>query len=257
MLESKIVQKFGNGGHIILPKEYIGRRIKFIAETKTFSQIKSEIIDILGPYLENIWGVYLYGSYARNEQTLQSDIDILVITDKKIKIEHEEYEILSLTEEEIKKTLETNAIFILPIIKDAKTIINKSLLEKLTKEKSNIHKSIKWFKDSTKDSIKSTKELIEMDKLDGEYISSYSVIYSLMLRLRGIYLIKGILNNKNFSNKDFKEWLLKYISEKELNNMYEIYQKIRDDKKIKDIRIKIKSAIYLLNILEMEINKIE
>ena len=27
-MESKIVQKFGNIGHVVLPKEYVGKRIK-------------------------------------------------------------------------------------------------------------------------------------------------------------------------------------------------------------------------------------
>ena len=257
MLETKIVQKFGNSGHIVLPKEYIGRRIKFTTETKTFSQIKSEIISILEPYLEHILGVYLYGSYARNEQTLESDIDILVITDKKIKIQKENYEIISVTLKEIESTLESNAMLVLPIIKDAKPIINNTLLETLNNKQFEIKKSIKWFKESTVESIKSAKELIEVDKLEGEYISSYSIIYSLILRLRGTYLIKCLSSGKKFFNKDFKKWLLKKISDEDFNNMYKTYQKVRDKKKVKGIKIKIKSAICLLDFLKEEIEKIE
>ena len=85
MIETKIVQRFGNSGHIVLPKRYIGKRLRFIAESKTFGDIKSEILEILKPYLENILGVYLYGSYARNEQTISSDADILVIADTKLR----------------------------------------------------------------------------------------------------------------------------------------------------------------------------
>jgi len=257
MLETRTVQKFGNSGHIILPKEYIGKRIKFVAEKKTFSQIKSEILNILGPYLENILGIYLYGSYARNEQTIESDIDILVVTDKKIKIKNEGYEIISITLEEIEKTLEENPILILPIIREAKPIINNSLLESLNKKNFNIKKSIKWFKTSTKDSIKSTEELIKMDELESSYISSNSAIYSLILRLRGVYLIKCILENKEFTNKEFKKYLLRWISEKELNSMYKIYQEIRDNKETRNIQVKIKSATHLLNLLNKEIKKIE
>ena len=40
-MESKIVQKFGNSGHVVLPKDYVGKKIRFIAETKTFEDIKS------------------------------------------------------------------------------------------------------------------------------------------------------------------------------------------------------------------------
>ena len=86
MMEAKLVQKFGNSGHIVLPKGYVGKRIKFIAEPKTFNDIKSEILEILKPYFENILGIYLYGSYARNEQTIDSDVDILVIANTKLRI---------------------------------------------------------------------------------------------------------------------------------------------------------------------------
>ena len=82
---TKLVQKFGNSAHVVLPKEYIGKRIRFIAEPKTFDDIKSQVLEILKPYLENILGIYLYGSYARNEQIIDSDVDILVITNTKSK----------------------------------------------------------------------------------------------------------------------------------------------------------------------------
>ena len=84
-MEAKIVQKFGNGGHIVLPKEYVGKRIRFTAEPKTFEDVKSEVLEFLKPYLGSILGIYLYGSYARGEQTIDSDVDILAITKHKIK----------------------------------------------------------------------------------------------------------------------------------------------------------------------------
>ena len=134
-MEEKIAQKFGNSSHVVLPKEYIGRRIRFVTEPKTFQDIKSEIINILKPYLENITGVYLYGSYARNEQTIDSDIDVLVITSTKFKIidKVDSYTIISTTIEGLENTLNNNAVLILPIIKEAKTIINPDLLNKFGK----------------------------------------------------------------------------------------------------------------------------
>ena len=46
-METKLVQRFGNGGHIVLPKEYVGKRIRFLTEPKIFEDIKSEIFEIL------------------------------------------------------------------------------------------------------------------------------------------------------------------------------------------------------------------
>src|SRR3989338_1304513 len=130
MMETKLVHKFGNSSHVVLPKEYIGRRIKFVTEPKTFHDIKFEIVEILKPHLENIIGVYLYGSYARNEQTVDSDIDILVITSSKFKIIENigNYHIVSTTINRIENILKNNAVLILPIIKEAKTIINPDSL---------------------------------------------------------------------------------------------------------------------------------
>jgi len=99
--------------------------------------------------------------------------------------------------------------------------------------------------------------VINKKAIEGEYISSYSIIYSLILRLRGTYLIKCLSSGKKFFNKDFKKWLLKKISDEDFNNMYKTYQKVRDKKKVKGIKIKIKSAICLLDFLKEEIEKIE
>ena len=107
MIETKLVQKFGNGGHVILPREYVGKRVRFLAEPKMPADIKSEVLDILKPYFERILGIYLYGSYARNEQDANSDVDILAITDSKLKIASQvgDYTIISVASREIDNIL--------------------------------------------------------------------------------------------------------------------------------------------------------
>jgi len=59
----------------------VGQKVIISLVEKTIEEIEDEILYILKPYLKHIQGIYLYGSYARNEQTPESDIDILVITD--------------------------------------------------------------------------------------------------------------------------------------------------------------------------------
>ena len=46
----------------------------------TFKQIKSAVNDCVDKY-PNIHAVYLFGSYARNEQRCDSDIDLLIVDD--------------------------------------------------------------------------------------------------------------------------------------------------------------------------------
>ena len=229
MIESKLVQKFGNSAHIVLPKDYVGKRIRFLLEPKTFNDIKSEILEILKPYLENILGVYLYGSYARNEQTVDSDVDILVITNTKLKIiDKINYcTIVSVTLKELENTLSTNAVLILPIIKEAKTIINPDLLEK--------YKEYTFTKKNTKDFVDGSIGILELNKngleLDFEI---GSLVYSLILRIRGLLMIKAIINKTSYSKSLLFDYLENYsFSNEKIEELYKIYSNERNNMRVR------------------------
>ncbi|MBI3027757.1 nucleotidyltransferase domain-containing protein [Candidatus Woesearchaeota archaeon] len=247
MLRTKLVQKFGNSGHIVLPKEYVGKRIRFIAEPKTFEDIKSEILEILKPYLDNIMGVYLYGSYSRDEQTIDSDIDILVITNTKLKVidRINDYSVVSITLKELENALNANAVLILPIIKEAKTIINPILLEKY-KEYTFTNSNIRLFVGGSIKALGLNKKGLELGFEIG------SIIYSLMLRIRGLLMIKFELNNKLYS----KSLLFNYLknngfSQSKIAELYKIYNKEKNNIRItKSNIIKKEDIIKLLNIAE-------
>ncbi len=229
-MQSKIVQKFGNSGHIVLPKEYIGKRIRFVAEPKTFEDIKLEILEILNPYLENILGIYLYGSFARNEQTIDSDVDILVITNTKLRIldKIDDYSIVSVTIDEIKKTLEHNAVLILPIVKEAKTVINPDLLENYKKYKFT-RRNTKYFTDSSTKILGLNKKGSKLD------IEIGSIVYSLMLRIRGLLMIKLILNNKSYLKSSLFRFLENnYMPRDKVEELYKIYSDERNNIKIRE-----------------------
>ena len=249
-METKIVQKFGNSGHIVLPKEYIGRRIRFITKTKTFNQIKIEILNILTSNIENISGAYLYGSYARNEETLDSDVDIFIISNKKLKILHEEYNIVSLTEEQIKNTLEKNAVLILPIIKESKTIINPNLID--------FYKDHKLTQKNTKTFIEECERILKINKHSLELnIGVNSINYSLILRIRGLLILNLMLENKLYTKSKLFSQLGKNFTRKKVQQIYNTYTKVRDNKKIdKDIITK-KDLKILIKINENLLEKIK
>ena len=246
-METKLVQRFGNGGHIVLPKEYVGRRIRFLTEPKTFEDIKSEIFEILKPHLEKILGIYLYGSYARNEQTVSSDIDILIVTNEKFKINNklDNYSIVSVTIKEIEETLDKNAILILPIIKETETIINPDLLVNY-KNYNFTKKNTKLFMDSTVETLKLNKKGLELDFEIG------SLVYSLILRIRGLLIIKLLIVKKLFSKMSLFGHLEKNNIEKEkISELYIIYCRERDNIKVKESDIIGKTEIEkLLTIAE-------
>ena len=228
MIEAKIVQRFGNSGHIVLPKEYVGKRIRFIAEPKTFEDIKSEILEILKPYLENIVGVYMYGSFARNEQTISSDIDILVITGAKFKIIDKigNYSIISITIKELENTLKNNAVLILPIIKEAKTVINPNLLKE--------YKKCQFTKKNTKNFIDSSIKTLELNKKGlGLDFEIGSLVYSLILRIRGLLMIKLLVNNNLYSKSSLFRYLENNnLPKNKIEELYRIYSCERDDIKV-------------------------
>jgi len=247
------VARSGNGGAVWVPKDWLGEEIMVTRLETPKLSLEEELINILLPYLKDVSGVFLYGSYARNEETKDSDIDVLVIGKNKLKIGNTKRFDLDFIEiKKIGNVAQKNP-FIYAIIKEAKPIFNSDLLDELKQSKKDFSYFIKWFKETTEDSIKSTKELIELDKIDSDYLTSYSIIYSLVLRLRGIFLIKSVLSNKEFSNSSFKKFIAKFIPESEFKIVYKIYRNIRDDKKIESSKIEINTANKLLEILQNEV----
>ena len=249
---TKNVIKWGNSAGVLLPKEWVGNEAKIVLVDRT-SQIKKEVFDILDSYLEDILGIYLVGSYARHEQEENSDIDIIAISSRTKKdIKSGKYNISLIPLESIKKTLKTNPIMIYPRLAEAKTILNHSLIEELKAVKIT-KSSFKEFIEETKRIIKINKEFIELDKLEGNRLTSISIIYSLILRLRGIFIVKCLLDRNNYSKKIFLKWLEKSLGEKTAE-IYRIYTYLRDEKKVKE-KIEIKTAESLLNLLKEEVKK--
>jgi predicted nucleotidyltransferase len=255
----KNVGRWGNSAGILLPREWLGNQVRVVLIDRTL-EIKKEVLEILSDYLGDIIGIYLVGSYARGEQEKDSDIDIIAISKSlKKEIKSGKYHISITTLDGVKTTLKSNPELILPRLAEAKYILNSSLVEDLLKEKIN-KKSFKNFVEDTIRIIKINKEFIEMDKLDGKKLESENVIYSLILRLRGLFLIKCFLKKEKYLKKSFRGWLLKSIDEKEFEETYDLYKTIRDGKKPKvNIfeNIKIKTAERLLNYLEKEIKFLE
>lgn len=229
---NKIVQQIGNGGHIYLPKEMIGQKVEIILVEKKLEEIEEEILRILKPYLKHIKGIYLHGSYARNEQTPDSDIDILVITDNKIKIKKKvnEYEIISVTLEQLEKTLEYTASLILPTLKEAKPILNRELIEKYKKKKIT-KKNIKWYIETTESSLKLAKYLVDEKNIK----DMPSVVYPLIMRLKGLYMIRLLIKNKKYFNKEVNDYLVKKgISLEKAKQFERMYREHRDNKGISE-----------------------
>ena len=256
----KTVVKSGNGGAVWVPKDWLGEEVIVILREKPKLEPRERIVHLLEPYLKDILSVAIYGSYARNEQAKDSDIDVLVITkDKRLILEFkkEKLDIASFPIDKLKKAIKKYPAIYYQMVQEAEPLINNYALEELK----NIKISKEGFKEylrETREHLKSSKELLELDKIDNTYLKSYSVLYSSMLRLRVLFIIKCILKKDKFSNKKFKKWLFSQsLNFREFEDSYRAYGMIRDDKNIKSLSIKISVAEKVLNILEEELGVLE
>lgn len=255
----KQVVKSGNGGAVWVPKDWLGEEVIVIRQEKPKLEIRERVVRLLEPYLKDIISVGIYGSYARNEQTKDSDIDVLVITKNKpirLDLKEEKIDLVSFPINRFKTAIEKYPAIYYQMIQEAEPLINESVLEELKHIKINKNSFKNYLKD-TREHLRSNKELIELDKIDNVYLKSYSALYSSMLRLRTLFIIRCILNGDRFSNKRFKSWMNHRLSSQEFEDCYNAYASIRDDKDTKNLRIRIAVAEKIVNILAKELKLLE
>lgn len=233
--------RVGNSAGVVVPKEWLNGfvEIKLIEPPlRTDSGYILEILEKDGIDTSEILGVAVTGSYAREEHDKESDIDILVITDNLNKeIKAGRYEITIISEKTLEKQLNDIGFPILPMILEAVPIINKILFDKYKKNTLS-KKALNWLVDTTDSSIKISKEQISILKELKEKYLSDNLSYSLILRLRTIYIINSLLKRETWSKKDFLN-LIKNIAGSLTS--YWGYLRVKSNKKIKK-ELKIEEA---------------
>lgn len=255
MQEEKLVRRvseIGNGAHIFAPKEWLNEEVILIRIQKKAP--KEEILKLLHPHLDKIIAVFLYGSYARDEQDKSSDMDVFVISSEKFSVKSKGIEVIVVPEDKIELAKKLNPILFYSMLNEAKPVINSSYLKKLKSQKINFD-YFKHFIQDTEKAIVSNKEIIDLDtRLKNEYASE-SLVYSLILRLRGIFIMNLQLSRKNYSKKNFSNWLVKN-SKADYDKIYKIYQAVRNEKKTEE-KVPIKQAESILDFLAKENKKLE
>lgn len=225
--------KSGNASAVVLPKAWLDKKVRIELIDKTAETILYDVLEIIKSYIDlsEVIGIYLVGSHAREEQTNQSDIDILIIsekTDKEI-IKKGVYEIMIVSLDLLNYKLKENLLPVGTMLKEARPLLNNNFLKGIKIEITK--KNINWYLKTTSDRlkiIKSSIDTIEKNKPDGKL--SDAVAYSLILRLRTFYMISCLMNNKKYN----KEWFVKLTKEISGSliayNRY-IYAKNNDDSK--------------------------
>jgi len=146
----------------------------------------------------------------------------LVITDNTDKemIKNGIYNILVVSKELLKQKLENDLFPIGQMLKEAKALINGSYLKEL---KINVtKKNVKWYIETTKEKLKLIDKVLvkSKDKIDSR------IIYTLILRIRTLYIIQKLIKNQVYSSKEFSELIAKLSGSK---NAYLAYLAVKND----------------------------
>ena len=240
--------KLGNSAGVLLPVEWKDKKVMVKLIDRSITQ---EILEILyeRDLLKNIIGVFLAGSYARGEETEVSDVDILAITNninKQIKVG--KYEMILISKDKFEKSI-IRSIYLVSLINEAKAILNMDLLEEYKRKTKGI--SIRRNIDEIKSIARINDEAVDIDEELKENVPDEN-LYSIILRLRELYLIGCLRKNKNPSNKEF----LNLIKEVASEEAYNAYLRIKNDLKPKKV-VSVKETRGLLNEIRRRIKKLE
>lgn len=241
--------KLGNSAGVLLPRDWLGNRVKITLEPKNTSRETLEILEE-EKVLSDVLGVYLVGSYAREEQTIESDVDVLVITSNTDKtIKKGQYEIICISKDNLEKQLISNLFPILPMIKEGKTIINNELIKNYLNTKIS-QKNVKYYLDTTESILGVIKEDVKFSRDANQMVSDASA-YSIILRIRTLYIINCLKTNKLWSKKEFLN-LIRKISGSTL--AYERYLSSKNNN-TSECKLPIEEAEKLIEYLTKELEK--
>jgi len=237
----------GNSAAVGVPKNWMNSYVKVELMENDPSIILKDTLEILENNkisLSKIIGIYLVGSYARYDENIDSDIDIFVLTlDMNNRITEGKYDLLLYSIKDIKNDIKIRALPTIPMLKEAIPLINGNAIKDLKKMKIT-KKNTKWYIDTTKEKIK----LLEESIAESNNKIHDKIIYTLVLRIRTLYIIKKLKQNKIPNKKD----LIKIIEKLTNNTSYERYLVVKNNQKEKSIISK-KDAEKLLDYLKKQL----
>lgn len=253
----KKVSKCGTGAAAYAPRKWLGREIFLVLPREEKKTVEKKIMDVLQPNLAKIEGIFLYGSHARNEQTKDSDIDVMVVATEPFKVAEHGMDFIVVNRKLLVEKIKESPAEYYMMVQEARPILNKGLLEEMKKIKIENNKLL-WIRNSGVKPLKYVEELIEVDiKKKSKYLTSQSVVYSLFLRARGAYIAKCIINGRKYSVEKFRKHLSENHIDQELyGRLYSVYALEREDKKSK-IKITIDEIQKLLWVVKKELQNIK
>jgi hypothetical protein len=244
----------------VLPRSWLNKEVRIELVKKPPRIILMDTLEILSKHipLESVIAIELAGSYARGEEDENSDIDILVITegiDKELIVEGI-YNILIVSYQLLFQKLENNLFPIGQMIKEGKPLLNADYINSI--EINVTKKNVKWYLDTTEEKIdligKSLEQVKKIEnKTKNKQHLSDKIAYTLVLRIRTLEIIKKLIENKDYSKKEFIN-LLKKISKSD--NAHEGYIASKNNKK-DEKRLRLDEAEKLYDYLKEDYEKVK
>lgn len=249
-VQIKRTVKAGNSSAVVLPKAWLNKEVRIELVKKTPLVILNEIIEILSDKisLEDVIGVYLVGSYARGEETAESDIDVLVLTEKgeSETIESGIYSIMIISSKLLKYKLENDLLPVGLMIREARSLLNSSYLKEIDVKVTK--KNVRWYIETTDEKLKLVR--MSLDKLKDYRAVPAELVYTLVLRIRTINTIKKMIRNKNYTKRELVS-LIERVSHGK--SAYECYSAVKNNNGLKK-EITIEEAERLYDYLKKELN---
>ncbi|HLC55135.1 MAG TPA: DUF2080 family transposase-associated protein [Candidatus Nanoarchaeia archaeon] len=216
----KQAREVGTSAGVLLPRRWLNKEVIVTLYQPSFEELAKEAFEILVKHKlnEDVLGIYLYGSYAREENEPESDIDILVITGNTSRlIQERNYELLLIAKDKLLKNLRKSLAYQW-MIREARAIIDKNLLENMRKQMPvlNVQEQLSEIRSVTRINrdIIGTCEENCMDVPDG-------IVYSLVLRLRELYLMWLLKKNQEYMKREFIRKIGK--------EAYDAYKRVKND----------------------------
>ena len=229
----KEVKPFGNGAQILVSKNWIGKKVILSLKDRSLDDIKKELLNDLND-LTKVACIVLIGSYARNEQLYDSDVDIMVFCRERLNIKLNNFHIILINTGRLREEIALNPALFKSILDEGIAVLNSDFLKNVK----IIDKDVSNYKKECYNAYLSNKEFIKLDKEQSTL--SLSVIYSIILRLRALFILK----NKYSFNK-FREWIIR--NNLNFDELYNIYKSIRNDKETKNIDYKLINEVEKAN----------